>query len=63
MMYDLYFWITYFAPPLFLLALTAFVFRPSARRHYEAAKRVIFSERELARQERNSVSPGNKRAP
>lgn len=48
-MHDVYFWITFFGPPLFILLLTAFVFRPSARQHYDEAKLAIFTEDELKR--------------
>ena len=43
-MNDAYFWIAFFGAPLFLLLITAFVFRPSAREQYSEAKRVIFAD-------------------
>ena len=36
------FWIAFFGAPLFLLFVTAFVFRPWARDRYHEAKQVIF---------------------
>ena len=45
-MHDAYFWIAFFGAPLFLMLVTAFVFRPSAREQYRAAKRVIFADDE-----------------
>jgi len=47
-MHDIYFWIAFFGAPLFLLAVTAFVFRPSARDDYREAKQVIFTDERLA---------------
>ena len=43
-MSDAYFSIAFFGAPLFLLAITAFVFRPSARELYREAKHVIFAD-------------------
>ena len=43
-MHDAYFWITFFGAPLFLLVVTAVVFRPSARTRYHEAKQVIFAD-------------------
>jgi len=54
-MYDIYSWIAFFGAPLFLLFVTAYVFRPSAREHYSEAKRVIFSD------QRRSVPRGQSR--
>lgn len=51
-MHDTYFWISFFGAPLFLLLVTAFVFRPSARQHYRDAKKVIFVEDETRRSQR-----------
>lgn len=48
-MHDAYFWIGFFGAPLFLLLVTAFVFRPSARDKYHAAKQVIFADDEPRR--------------
>ena len=47
-MHDAYFWIMFFGPPLVFLAVTAFVFRPTARQYYADAKRAIFSGDEPA---------------
>ncbi len=44
-MHDSYFWIAFFGAPLFLLLVTAFVFRPSAREQYRDAK-IIFADDE-----------------
>ena len=41
---DAYYWIAFFGAPLFLILITAFVFRPSARNGYREAKQVIFEE-------------------
>ena len=43
-MHDAYFWIAFIGAPLFLLLMTAFVFRPSARDQYHDAKQVIFAD-------------------
>ncbi|MGB5199874.1 MAG: hypothetical protein WBN68_08850 [Sedimenticolaceae bacterium] len=43
-MNDVYFWIAFFAAPVFLMLVTAFVFRPSAAGRYREAKYVIFSD-------------------
>jgi len=43
-MHDTYFWIAFFGAPLFLLLVTAFVFRPSAREQYHEARQVIFDD-------------------
>lgn len=43
-MHDIYFWIGFFGAPLFVIALTAYVFRPSARHQYHDAKQAIFAE-------------------
>jgi cbb3-type cytochrome oxidase subunit 3 len=43
-MHDAHFWIAFFGAPLFLLFVTAFVFRPSARGRYREAKQVIFAD-------------------
>lgn len=48
-MHDIYFWTAFFGAPLFLVLVTAFVFRPSAREDYRAAKRVIFTDEEVQR--------------
>ena len=47
-MHDTYFWIIFFGAPLFLLLVTAFVFRPSARQQYREAKQVIFADERAA---------------
>ena len=44
---DAYFWIAFFGAPLFLLLVTAFVFRPSARDQYREAKQVIFADEKI----------------
>ena len=46
-MHDFYFWTAFFGAPLFLLLVTAFVFRPSAREGYRAAKQVIFTDEHM----------------
>jgi cbb3-type cytochrome oxidase subunit 3 len=48
-MHDAYFWIAFFGAPLFLVMVTAFVFRPSARAHYREAKQVIFADEQPSR--------------
>ena len=48
-MHDAYFWVAFFGAPLLLLLVTAFVFRPSAREHYRAAKHVIFADEKVTR--------------
>ena len=47
-MHDSYFWIAFFGAPLFLLLVTAFVFRPSARAQYREAKQVIFADEKMS---------------
>ena len=47
-MHDAYFWIAFFGAPLFLLVVTAYVFRPSARERYREAKQVIFADERVA---------------
>jgi cbb3-type cytochrome oxidase subunit 3 len=46
-MNDAYFWIGFFGAPLFLLLVTAFVYRPSAREQYREAKQVIFADEKV----------------
>jgi cbb3-type cytochrome oxidase subunit 3 len=53
-MHDSYFWITFFGAPLFLLLVTAFVFRPSARDQYREAKQVIFADEKMTYSRRAS---------
>lgn len=48
-MHDISFWMAFFGAPLFLLLMTAFVFRPSAREQYREAKNVIFTDDERRR--------------
>ena len=48
-MHDFGFWAAFFGAPLFLLLVTAYVFRPSAREDYRAAKQVIFTDEEVKR--------------
>jgi cbb3-type cytochrome oxidase subunit 3 len=57
-MHDAYFWTAFFGTPLFLLAVTAYVFRPSARAHYREAKRVIFVEEKAS-----NTQPGRRTIP
>ncbi len=45
-MQEIFFWISFFGPPLAIALITVYVFRPSAREHYEEAKQVIFNEDE-----------------
>jgi cbb3-type cytochrome oxidase subunit 3 len=45
-MHDAYFWTAFFGAPLFLILITLFVFRPSARNQYHDAKQVIFADDE-----------------
>ncbi len=47
-MQEIVVWLGFFAAPLFVVLLTAYVFRPSARQHYHDAKQVIFSDDEMA---------------
>ena len=54
-MHDAYFWFAFFGAPLFLLLMTAFVYRPSARERYREAKKVIFTDEEAVRPLRASV--------
>jgi cbb3-type cytochrome oxidase subunit 3 len=53
-MHDAHFWIAFFGAPLFLLLVTAFVFRPSSRERYREAKQVIFSDESVAPRRRGS---------
>lgn len=55
-MHDTYFWIAFFAAPLFLLLVTAFVFRPSAREQYREAKQVIFDDARKTHPRRTSLA-------
>ena len=48
-MHDANFWIAFFGAPLFLLLVTAIVFRPSAREQYHAAKHVNFADDEAVK--------------
>ena len=43
-MLDILFWMGFFGPPLFIVVLTIYVFRPSARQHYHDVKHDIFNE-------------------
>jgi cbb3-type cytochrome oxidase subunit 3 len=43
-MHDAYFWIAFFGAPLFLVLVTAYVFRPCARAQYREAKQAIFAD-------------------
>lgn len=53
-MHDAFFWIAFFGAPLFLILVTAFVFRPSAREGYRAAKQVIFVDENPSHRRRRS---------
>ncbi len=53
-MHDAPFWIAFFGAPLFLLLVTAFVFRPAARERYREAKQVIFSDQGRSPRRRGS---------
>ena len=55
-MHDTYFWIAFFGAPLFLMLVTAFVFRPSARERYREAKQVIFADEGVVHPRRRSGS-------
>ncbi len=44
MLQELFVWISFFAPPLLVVLITLYVFRPSAKQHYEEARQVIFHE-------------------
>ena len=61
---DLYFWTSFFGAPLFLLLVTALVFRPAAREHYRAAKQVIFADedRQQAHRQRGLTPPTDRQA-
>jgi len=61
-MHNAYFWIAFFGAPLFLLLVTAFVFRPSARQQYREAKQVIFADEQAARTARASLTRPNRRS-
>lgn len=41
-MFDLHFWVAFFGAPLLLVLITAYVYRPSARQKYSAAKQIPF---------------------
>ncbi len=43
-MHDVYFWFAFFGAPLFVIAMTVYVFRPSAREKYREAKKLPFAE-------------------
>ncbi len=47
-MQEIVVWLGFFGAPLFVVLLTAYVFRPSARQHYHDAKQVIFTDDEIA---------------
>jgi cbb3-type cytochrome oxidase subunit 3 len=51
-MHETDFWIAFFGAPLFLILVTAYVFRPSARERYREAKQVIFAEEREPRRRR-----------
>lgn len=43
-MENLYTWISFLAAPILLIAIVAWMFRPSARRKYKEAKRIPFAD-------------------
>lgn len=45
-MSNLLFWLSFFGVPLLLVLIAAYVFRPSARDAYRAAKRIPFTNAE-----------------
>ena len=55
-MHDIAFWIAFFGAPLFLLLITAYVFRPSARERYGEAQRVIFADEQANNPQRGSLA-------
>lgn len=61
-MHDAYFWVAFFGAPLFLLLVTTFVYRPSARERYREAKRVIFADVKAAHSLRASLTAPDKRS-
>ena len=61
-MHNAYFWIAFFGVPLFLLLVTAFVFRPSARQQYREAKQAIFADEQAARPRPASLTGPNRRS-
>jgi cbb3-type cytochrome oxidase subunit 3 len=61
-MHDIYFWTAFFGAPLFLLLVTAFVFRPSARDQYREAKLVIFADEKMAHPRRASPAHLDRRS-
>lgn len=60
-MHDAYFWIAFFGAPLFLLLITAFVFRPSASELYREAKHVIFADAKVTHTQRASPAYSDRR--
>ena len=60
-MHDAYYWVAFFGAPLFLLLVTAFVYRPSARDQYREAKQVIFANEKTAHLLRESLIAPDKR--
>ena len=61
-MHDAYFWVAFFGVPLFLLLVTAFVYRPSARDRFREAKQVIFTDKKAAHPLRASLIDPDKRS-
>ena len=47
-MHDFHFWLSFLGAPIFLIAITAYVYRPSARAAYREAKRLPFADREYS---------------
>jgi hypothetical protein len=48
-LHDAFFWGAFFGAPLFLIVMTAVVFRSSARVHYREVKQAIFDDHQPAR--------------
>ena len=61
-MHDAFFWVAFFGAPLFLLLVTAFVYRPSARERYHEAKLVIFADEKAIKPLRASIVDPDRRS-
>ena len=61
-MHNAYFWAAFFGAPLFLLLVTAFVYRPSARERFREAKLVIFADKKAAKPLRASIVDPDRRS-
>ena len=46
-MSDIFIWISFVGPPLFVILVTAYVFWPSNRKRFHDAKQVIFYDDEI----------------